>query len=61
MLYMIFSGVMIVAGIAALMLLMSRRSVRDGERIAKEMVKDDVDAPREAADETRERKREWEG
>lgn len=61
MLYMILSAVMIVAGIAALVLLMSRRSVRDGERIAKEMVEDDVDVTREEEEETRERKREWEG
>lgn len=62
MLYMIFMVVIFLAGIAALVILLSRGVVKGGERIAKEMVdEDDPDAPREEEEETRERQREWEG
>lgn len=62
MLYMIFMVVIFLAGIAALVLLLSRGVVRGGERVAKEMVdEDNPDVRREEEEETRERQKEWEG
>lgn len=41
MLYVVFTLIMMIAGLVLLFTLMSRRSVREGTRVAKEMVKDE--------------------